>query len=141
MQRIPNINYIGAGPIRKEVFQHILSYEGPKAIMGISRGIAILTELGVGLHEEARRSLRVALYGSGVLPPRKRVELRELYPNVEILSYFAATQAETIGLQLTSDGYLVGVVDFRVPSFDCCVEVELAIVGELNDHATGRAAP
>ena len=109
LQHIPGINYIGAGPVRKEVYQHLLSYKGPKAIMGISQGIAILTDLGVGLKEEARKSFRVALYGSGVLPHRKQLELKELYPNLEILSYFAATQAETIGLQLSSESYLAAV--------------------------------
>lgn len=109
LQNIPNINYIGAGPVMKDVFHHMLSYLGPKAIMGISQGIAILSDLGVGLNEEARKSFRVALYGSGVLPHRKRLELTELYPNLKILSYFAATQAETIGLQLTPGSYLAAV--------------------------------
>ncbi|MEA2836312.1 MAG: hypothetical protein QOD89_862 [Bradyrhizobium sp.] len=103
LQRIPGINYIGAGPVMKDVFHHMMSYPGPKAIMGISAGIAILSELGIGLSEAARRSFRVALYGSGVLPHRKQMELKALYPNLNILSYFAATQAETIGLQLTPD--------------------------------------
>lgn len=109
LQNIPGINYIGAGPVMKEVFQHILSYKGPKAFMAISQGIAILTELGVGLSEEARESFRVALYGSGLLLPRKQAELKAMYPNLVILSYFAATQAETIGLQLKPDSWLAAV--------------------------------
>jgi phenylacetate-CoA ligase len=100
LQNIPGINYLGAGPVMREVYHHIMSYPGPKAIMAISAGIAILSDLGVGLHEEARKSFRVAMYGSGVLPYRKRLELKELYPNLEILSYFATVQNEAIGLQL-----------------------------------------
>lgn len=100
LQNIPGVNYIGAGPVMKEVYQHMMSYEGPKAIMAISQGIAILKELGAGMSEEARNSFRVGMYGSGVLSQRKRTELVEIYPNLVFLSYFAATQAETIGLQL-----------------------------------------
>lgn len=109
LQRVPGVNYIGAGPLRKEVYRQILSYPGPKAVMGISKWVASLAELGAGLHEEARNSLRVAMYGSGLVPQRKRSELEALYPKVEILSYFAATQAETIGLQRISGGYLCAV--------------------------------
>lgn len=110
LQNIPGINYIGAGPVMKEVFHHIMKYKGPKAIMGITQGIAILSDLGTGLSEEARKTLKVAMYGSGVLSQRKQAELRELYPDLAILSYFAATQAETIGLQLNEESpYLAGV--------------------------------
>ncbi|HAC65294.1 MAG TPA: hypothetical protein DCF68_17645 [Cyanothece sp. UBA12306] len=110
LQNIPGINYLGAGPVMKEVYQHIMSYQGPKAIMAISAGIAILSDLGVGLNEEARKSFRVAMYGSGVLPHRKQVELKQMYPNVEILSYFATVQNEAIGLQLKADStYLAAV--------------------------------
>jgi phenylacetate-CoA ligase len=52
----------------------------------------------------------VALYGSGVLPHRKQLELKALYPNLNILSYFAATQAETIGLQLKPDSPTLAAV-------------------------------
>ncbi len=100
LQNIPGVNYIGAGPVMKDVYQHMMGYEGPKAIMGISQGIAILKDLGIGMAEEARNSFRVGMYGSGVLSQRKRAELLEVYPNLVFLSYFAATQAETIGLQL-----------------------------------------
>ena len=110
LQNIPGINYLGAGPVMKEVYQHIMSYKGPKAIMAISAGIAILSDLGVGLSEDARNSFRVAMYGSGVLPQRKQVELKQMYPNVEILSYFATVQNEAIGLQLKADSpYLAAV--------------------------------
>lgn len=110
LQHIPGVNYIGAGPVLPAVFQQMMSYEGPKAIMGISQGIGILTDLGIGLSEEAKNNFRVAMYGSGVLPNRKQIELKEMYPNLSILSYFAATQAETIGLQLSAESpYLASV--------------------------------
>ncbi|MEU3460656.1 hypothetical protein ABZ721_11955 [Streptomyces sp. NPDC006733] len=110
LQNVPGINYIGAGPVTAPVLEHMFSYPGPKALMGISAGIAILSELGANMNREARESFRVALYGSGVLPQRKRVELREVYPNLSVLSYFAATQAETIGLQLRAESpYLASV--------------------------------
>ncbi|MDX3383285.1 hypothetical protein PV682_17690 [Streptomyces niveiscabiei] len=100
LQNVPGVNYVGAGPVTAPVLEHMFSYPGPKALMGITAGIAILSDLGAGMNRAARESFRLALYGSGVLPQRKRAELRAVYPNVEILSYFAATQAETIGLQL-----------------------------------------
>lgn len=100
LQNIPRVNYIGAGPVMKEVYQHMMSYEGPKAIMGISQGIAVLKDLGLGMNEAARKSFKVGMYGSGVLSKKKQAELLEVYPNLVFLSYFAATQAETIGLQL-----------------------------------------
>lgn len=110
LQEVPGVNYIGAGPVVPAVFHQMLSYEGPKAIMGISQSIAYMTELGKGLSEEARGSFRVAMYGSGVLPQKKQTELKEMYPNLAILSYFAATQAEAIGLQLTEESpYLASV--------------------------------
>ncbi|MEU6994007.1 hypothetical protein ABZ953_25560 [Streptomyces sp. NPDC046465] len=120
LQSVPGVNYIGAGPVTAPVLEHIFSYRGPKALMGISAGIAILAELGANMNQRSRESFRLALYGSGVLPQRKRVELKALYPNLAILSYFAATQAETIGLQLTEESpeltavpglHLVEIVD------------------------------
>ncbi|NET03367.1 MAG: hypothetical protein F6K16_01240 [Symploca sp. SIO2B6] len=105
-QKIPNVNYIGAGPVRKEVYQHMMSYKGSKAIVGMSQTIGILGNFGIGLSEEARTSLRAAFYCSGVLPYRKQLELKEFYPNLEILSYFSATQAEAIAMQLSSESYL-----------------------------------
>ncbi|MEV0614377.1 hypothetical protein AB0I81_13710 [Nonomuraea sp. NPDC050404] len=110
LQHVPGVNYIGAGPVTAGVLEHMFSYPGQKALMGISAGIAILSDLGAGLKREARESFRVALYGSGVLAHRKRAELKAVYPNLVILSYFAATQAETIGLQLAeSDPALTAV--------------------------------
>jgi phenylacetate-CoA ligase len=103
LQHVPGVNYVGAGPVTAPVLEHMFSYPGPKAMMGISAGIAILSDLGAAMPQEARESFRVALYGSGLLPPRRRAELQAVYPNVAILSYFAATQAETIGLQLRHD--------------------------------------
>ncbi|MBW8481383.1 hypothetical protein [Actinomadura parmotrematis] len=100
LQNVPGVNYIGAGPVTGPVLEHMFSYPGPKALMGITAGVAILADLGAGMPQEARESFRVALYGSGVLPHRKRTELKAVYPDLAILSYFAATQAETIGLQL-----------------------------------------
>ncbi|WP_328916312.1 MULTISPECIES: hypothetical protein [unclassified Streptomyces] len=110
LQSVPGINYIGAGPVGTAVIEHMFSYPGPKALMGITAGIAILTELGAGMSQAAKESFRVAMYGSGVLPHRKRVELQAMYPNLEILSYFAATQAETIGLQLRHDSPYLSAV-------------------------------
>lgn len=110
LQQVPGVNYIGAGPVTGPVLEHMFSYPGPKAMMGISAGVAVLADLGAGLGREARENFRVALYGSGVLPHRKRAELRALYPNVAILSYFAATQAETIGLQLRDDSPCLAAV-------------------------------
>ncbi|MFJ2745755.1 hypothetical protein ACIO3O_39555 [Streptomyces sp. NPDC087440] len=110
LSHVPGVNYIGAGPVTAPVLEHMFSYPGPKALMGITAGIAILSDLGAGMSQEAKESFRVALYGSGVLAQRKRAELRAMYPNLAILSYFAATQAETIGLQLTEDSpYLASV--------------------------------
>lgn len=100
LQNVPGVNYIGAGPVSSPVLEHMFSYTGPKALMGITAGIAILVELGATMNLPARESFRAALYGSGVLLERKRAELQVLYPNLAILSYFAATQAEAIGLQL-----------------------------------------
>lgn len=110
LQNVPGVNYVGAGPVTAGVLEHMFSYPGPKALMGISAGIAILADLGVGLKREARESFRVALYGSGVLAHRRRAELKAIFPNLAILSYFAATQAETIGLQLEEQSpYLTAV--------------------------------
>jgi phenylacetate-CoA ligase len=110
LSHVPGINYIGAGPVTAPVLEHMFSYPGPKAMMGISAGIAILSELGAGMDEVSRESFRVALYGSGVLAQHKHRELKALYPNLKILSYFAATQAETIGLQLTEESPALSAV-------------------------------
>lgn len=100
LAHVPGVNYIGAGPVSAQVLAHMFSYPGPKALMGITAGIAILSQLGADMKLKSRESFRVALYGSGVLSQRERAELAAVYPNVSVLSYFAATQAETIGLQL-----------------------------------------
>ncbi|NRB39907.1 MAG: hypothetical protein HRU20_15805 [Pseudomonadales bacterium] len=110
LQQIPNVNFIGAGPVNKEVYQHIMSYKGSKAIMGISQSISLLVDLGEGMEEEAKNSFHLALFGSGLVPQRKQAELKALYPNIQIMSYFAATQAEMIGLQLSHESpYLSSV--------------------------------
>lgn len=103
LQKIPGINYIGAGPLNKDVYQHMMGYEGPKAIMAISQGIALLSKLGEDMPEEARNSFKVAMYGSGLLTHLQQKALKDIYPNLAILSYFAATQAETIGLQINHE--------------------------------------
>lgn len=100
LQNIPGINYIGAGAIDAEVFGRILAYPGSKAIMGISRSIADLVAFADHASEEERASLRIVLYGSGALQPKVHADLRAAYPNLSVLSFFAAMQAETIGLQL-----------------------------------------
>ncbi|MFJ4715578.1 hypothetical protein [Streptomyces sp. NPDC088785] len=142
LQNVPGVNYVGAGPVTAPVLEHMFSYRGPKALMGISAGIAILGDLGAGMTQQAKESFRVALYGSGVLPHRKRAELRAMYPNLEILSYFAATQAETIGLQLSEDSpdlaavpglHLIEIVDERGHWVEEGEEGEL-VVTRLHAH-------
>lgn len=103
LQKIPGANYLGIGPMSPSTFQRVLSNPGPKCLMGISRDIAALVDLARDIPLETRETLQVVLYGSGSLTPRAKEELREAYPNVAVLSFFAATQAETIGLQLESD--------------------------------------
>lgn len=110
LQNVPGVNYIGAGPVTAPVLAHMFSYPGPKALMGITAGIAILAELGADLPLDVRESFRVAMYGSGVLSQRKREQLAAVYPNLAVLSYFAATQAETIGLQLNHESPVLSAV-------------------------------
>jgi phenylacetate-CoA ligase len=100
LQKIPGVNYIGAGPVSREVFHLMMSYPGPKAIMGITQSIALLAQFAEGMPQKSRESFRLALYGSGMLRNKVRADLRSVYPNIGILSYFAATQAEAIGLEL-----------------------------------------
>ena len=144
LAQVPGINYIGAGPVTAPVLEHMFSYPGPKAMMGITAGIGILSELGAGMNQAARESFRVALYGSGVLAQHKRAELKALYPNLTILSYFAATQAETIGLQLREEDpalaavpglHLIEVVDRDGREVPEGAEGEL-VVTRLHAHET-----
>ncbi|MCE7796692.1 hypothetical protein LWE61_08975 [Sphingobium sufflavum] len=136
LQRIPGINFIGAGAIDRHVFGRILAYPGAKAIMGTSRSIADLVSHANHLSPEERASFRVALYGSGEIQPRVRADLKAAYPNLSILSFFAAMQAETIGLQLEVDSpvltavpglHLVEVVDEQGRWVDVGEEGELVV--------------
>jgi len=110
LQSIPGVNYIGAGPMNREVFQHMMSYPGPKGLMGITGSIALLPSFSEGLSKEARASLHIAMFGSGTLSEKVRADIVAAYPNAKILSYFAATQAETIGLQLDPDQQVLTVI-------------------------------
>src|SRR4029079_3425560 len=56
---VPGVNYIGAGPVSAPGLEHMFSYPGPKALMGITAGIAILSELGAGMSQQAKESFRV----------------------------------------------------------------------------------
>lgn len=145
LQAVPGINYIGAGPMNRDVFQHMMSYPGPKGLMGITASIALLPGFAEGLSAEARASLHIAMFGSGALSPKVRSDLRAAYPNVKILSYFAATQAETIGLQLDPDSealtaipglHLVEVVDAEGRAVGVGEEGELVVT-----RLFGNAAP
>lgn len=109
LQRTPGVNFIAAGPMGQMVFNHVMSFDGSKAIMGMSREIEGLIPLGADLPREARESFRLAIYGSGILQTKKVEQLKELYPNLQILSYFASNQAEAIGMQLRPDGFLTSV--------------------------------
>lgn len=109
MAEIPESNYIPSGTLGAMAWQRMLSYPGPKAVVGTSQGIGVLGEFGPQLDEEVRKTFRVAMFCSGMLPLRKQVELKNWYPNVEILSYFSATQAEAIAMQLCPDTPLVSV--------------------------------
>lgn len=109
LQNTPNINFIAAGPMSQKIYNHILSFEGDKAIMGMSREIEGLIELGESIDAKARESFKLAIYGSGILQPYKDKELKQLYPYLQIISYFASNQAEAIGVQLHPDSYLTTV--------------------------------
>ncbi len=103
LQKIPNINFLGAGSLSLKVYDHMMSYTGEKTIVSTSSGIALLAEYGKEISEEKRNSLKLAMYGSGLLSKKQENILKEVYPQLRILSYFAATQAETIGLQLEEE--------------------------------------
>jgi phenylacetate-CoA ligase len=100
LQKIPNTNFLGAGSLGQKVFNHMMSYKGDKVIVSTSSGIALLADYAKELTEDQRNSLRLAMYGSGLMSKKQEDVLKEVYPQINILSYFAATQAETIGLQL-----------------------------------------
>lgn len=145
LQSIPDVNYIGAGPMNREVFQHMMSYPGPKGLMGITGSIALLPSFAEGLSQEARASLHIAMFGSGTLSEKVRADLVAAYPNVKILSYFAATQAETIGVQLDPDKqvltaipglHLVEILDENGRSVQVGAEGELVVT-----RLFGNAAP
>jgi len=100
LQKIPDTNYIAAGPIDKKIYHLMMGYEGPKVFLGITESIGSLYKFGLDMNQEDKDSLRLALYCSGLLSKRKQKELKELYPNLDILSYFSASQAEAIAIQL-----------------------------------------
>lgn len=144
LQRIPGINYIAAGPMSREVFHHMMNYPGPKAIMGITQSIALLATFADGLDAQARSSFRLALYGSGMLTAKTRADLKAAYPDIAVASYFAATQAETIGLQLDPDSpmlatvpglHLVEIVDDEGRSVPEGAEGELVVTRLLASEA------
>jgi phenylacetate-CoA ligase len=108
-QRTPGVNFIAAGPMSENVYHHIMSFEGPKAIMGMSRELEELIPLGRTMPLASRESFKLAMYGSGIIQKKKLEELKALYPNAAVTSYFASNQAEAIGMQLTPDGHLTAV--------------------------------
>ncbi|MEM6685069.1 MAG: aminotransferase class V-fold PLP-dependent enzyme [Bacteroidota bacterium] len=110
LQKIPNTNFLGAGPLSLKVYDHMMSYKGDKLIMSISSAIAGLADYGKEISEEKRASFILAMYGSGLMSQKQEAELKAVYPNVELLSYFAATQAETIGLQLDHSSDILSAV-------------------------------
>ena len=109
LQWATKTNFIAAGPMSEMVYKHILSFEGNKAIMGMSREIEPLVELGADVPLEDRNSFKLAIYGSGLLQSRKVAELKATYPHLQILSYFASNQAEAIGMQHDPGDYLIAV--------------------------------
>ena len=109
LQQATRTNFIAAGPMSEMVYRHILSFGGNKAIMGMSREIEPLVELGANVPLEDRNSFKLAIYGSGLLQNRKVTELKATYPNLQILSYFASNQAEAIGMQHDPGDYLIAV--------------------------------
>lgn len=109
LQRTPGVNFVAAGPMSEMVYQHIMAFSGPKAIMGMSRELEGLIELGRNLPQDARASFRLAIYGSGVMQRKNIEELQTLYPQLQIISYFASNQAEAIGVQLQPGAPLTSV--------------------------------
>jgi phenylacetate-CoA ligase len=109
LQRTPGVNFIAAGPMGEMVYRHVMSFAGPKAIMGMSREIEGLIPLGEKLPQGDRDSFQLAIYGSGLIQGKKVAELKALYPNLRIVSYFASNQAEAIGVQLEPGAFLTSV--------------------------------
>lgn len=110
LQEIPNTNYWGIGAMSPKIYQRIMQTPGQKALMGIVKDIASLIPYAKELTEEEKQTLSIALYGSGGLPEKIKKDLKRLYPNLTILSFFAATQAETIGLQLDPNSPILTAV-------------------------------
>lgn len=110
LQQIPDANYLGIGTMSGGTFRRIMAYPGHKCLMGTSGEIAALVDLANDLDERQRASLRIALYGSGAMYGGVQRDLRAAYPNLITLSFFAATQAETIGLQLSSGNEVLTAV-------------------------------
>ncbi len=109
LQNIEGANFIHAGPTSEKIFNHMMSYPGPKSFLGMSREIAALAELGEALPLDVRSSFKLAFYGSGILQPMQQTKLKQVYPDLQILSYFASNQAEAIGIGLVPDGPLAAV--------------------------------
>ncbi|MDI2090898.1 phenylacetate--CoA ligase family protein [Commensalibacter oyaizuii] len=110
LQEIPNINYLGIGPMSCNTYQRIMNNPGQKVLMGIVNDIAALVPYANSLTNQQKQELRLVLYGSGLLPQKVKDDLRCAYPNLLILSFFAATQAETIGLQLDENSNILTAV-------------------------------
>ena len=110
LQEIPNVNYLGIGPMSAKIYQRIMQNPGQKGFMGIVRDIAMLVPYASELNDQQKDSLRIALYGSGCLPEKIKSDLKDIYQNLIILSFFAATQAETIGLQLNPESSILTAV-------------------------------
>ncbi|MEL6538017.1 MAG: hypothetical protein AAFQ98_21545, partial [Bacteroidota bacterium] len=100
LQHIDGVNYIAAGPLGLQVYQHMMSYEGQKAILGTPQAIGGLYDMGMDLPQKVRESLRVAMYSSGFMPQKKLLELKLLYPHLTPLSYFSTAQTGMMGVEL-----------------------------------------
>ncbi|OSQ36017.1 hypothetical protein TMES_19585 [Thalassospira mesophila] len=109
LQNIPSVNFIHAGPMSPPIFDHLMNFAGPKAILGMAREISGLVELGKHLGDDARESFKLAFYGSGILQPKQQDRLKEFYPKLQILSYFASNQAEAIGIEIKPNSPLAAV--------------------------------
>lgn len=143
LQNIESVNFIHAGPMSPKIFNHMMSYEGPKSILGMSREIEGLADLAQGLDDYAKASFKLAFYGSGILQNKQQQRLKQTFPELEILSYFASNQAEAIGIQLTPDSplaavpglHLIEIVDQDGRWVDIGEEGELVITRLHAQHA------